>query len=169
MGQCWKWDSKVTYVMCPRAPLRLCVITGHFHVLGDCISICSSLNVIQQASLCVQTRLSVLTFTSAVRPTIFQTVQRTQRRKTATLQVRLRVLCCVRAGIVECLKEWRCMVGGVEECGGRGKVCGGRGGGVWWEGWRSVVEGVRCMVRGAVVSVGGSEVCGREWRGVGGV
>ena len=33
---------------------------------------------------------------------------------------------------------WRCMVGGVEECGGRGKVCGergggecGRGGGVW--------------------------------------
>ena len=39
---------------------------------------------------------------------------------------------------------WRCMVGGVEECGGRGKVCGergggecGRGGGVW--------EGVRCV------------------------
>ena len=33
---------------------------------------------------------------------------------------------------------WRCIVGGVEECGGRGKVCGergggecGRGGGVW--------------------------------------
>ena len=39
---------------------------------------------------------------------------------------------------------WRCMVGGVEECGGRGKMCGergggecGRGGGVW--------EGVRCV------------------------
>ena len=31
------------------------------------------------------------------------------------------------------------MVGGVEECGGRGKVCGecGRGGDVW--------EGVRCV------------------------
>ena len=30
---------------------------------------------------------------------------------------------------------WRCMVGGVDECGGRGvggvKECGGRGGGVW--------------------------------------
>ena len=49
------------------------------------------------------------------------------------------------------------------------EVCGGRGGGVWWEGCRSVVEGVRCVVRGVVVSVGGSEVCGREWRGVGGV
>ena len=45
----------------------------------------------------------------------------------------------------------------------------GRGGGVWWEGWRSVVEGVRCVVRGVVVSVGGVEVCGREggvWKGV---
>ena len=33
----------------------------------------------------------------------------------------------------------RCMVGVVEECGGRGKVCGecGRGGDVW--------EGVRCV------------------------
>ena len=97
----------------------------------------------------VQTRLSVLIFTSAVRPTIFQTVQKAQRRKTATLQVRLRVLCCVGAGIVECLKGWRCVVGGMEVCG--------RGGGVWWEGWRSVVEGVRC-----VVSVGGVEMCGRE-------
>ena len=82
----------------------------------------------------VQTRLSVLIFTSAVRPTIFQTVQRAQRRKTATLQVRLQVLWCKGTGIVECLKGggvwwegWRCMVGGVE-------VYGGRGGGVWWKG-----------------------------------
>ena len=52
-------------------------------------------------------------------------------------------------------------MGGMEVCG--------RGGGVWWEGWRNVVEGVRCVVRGVLVSVGGSEVCGREWRGVGGV
>ena len=86
----------------------------------------------------------MLTFTSAVRPTIFQTVQKAQRRKTATLQVRLRVLCSVRAGTVECLEGRRCMVGGVEVYGGRGKVCGergggecGRGGGVW--------EGVRCV------------------------
>ena len=48
---------------------------------------------------------------------------------------------------------WRCMVVGVEECGGRGKVCGergggecGRGGGVW--------EGVRCV-----------EGSGRMWEG----
>ena len=99
------------------------------------------LDVIQQASSCVQTRLSVLIFTSAVRPAIFRTVQRAQRRNTATLQVscsqrthtlqvRLRVLCCVEAGVVECLKGWRCTVGGVEECGGRGggvrgvEVCG---------------------------------------------
>ena len=60
------------------------------------------------------------------RPTIFQTVQRAQRRKTATLQVRLRVLWCVEAGIVECLKGWRCMVGGVW------KVWRYEG---WWEGW----------------------------------
>ena len=46
------------------------------------------------------------------------------------------------------------MVGGMEVCG--------RGGGVWWEGCRSVVEGVRCVVRGVVVSVGGVEMCGRE-------
>ena len=64
-----------------------------------------TLNVIQQASLCVQTRLAVLIFTSAVRPTIFQTVQRAQRRKSATLHVRLRVLWCVGAGVVECLKR----------------------------------------------------------------
>ena len=47
------------------------------------------------------------------------TVLRAQRRKTSTLQVRLQVLCCEGAGIVECLKGWRCVVGGVEECGGR--------------------------------------------------
>ena len=51
---------------------------------------------------------------------LFQTVQRAQRRQTSTLQVRLRVLWCVEAGVVECLKGWRCTVGGVEECGGRG-------------------------------------------------
>ena len=38
--------------------------------------------------------------------------------KRATLQVRLCVLCCVGAGIVECLKGWRCVVGGW-----RGVVC----------------------------------------------
>ena len=27
----------------------------------------------------------------------------------------------------------RFVVGGVEECGGRGEVCGGRGRGVWWK------------------------------------
>ena len=97
------------------------------------------LNVIQQASSCVQTRLSVLIFTSAVRPTIFQTVQRAQRRQTSTLQVRLQVLWCVEAGVVECLKGWRCTVGGAEECGGRG---GG------------VLEVWRC--------VGVVELCGRS-------
>ena len=50
------------------------------------------------------------------------------RRKTVTLQVRLRLLWCVEAGIVECLKRWRCMVGGVE-VGGRRDLCK-RGGGV---------------------------------------
>ena len=41
-------------------------------------------------------------------------------------------------------EEWRCMVGGVE-------VCGGRSGGVWWEEWRCVSgEGVweECGGRG---------------------
>ena len=28
----------------------------------------------------------------------------------------------------------RSVVGGVEDCGGRGKVCGGRGKGVHWKG-----------------------------------
>ena len=50
------------------------------------------------------------------------------------------MLCCVGAGIVECLKGYRCVVGGVEECGGRVEGCG-RAGGVW------------CVV--------GVEVCGR--------
>ena len=53
---------------------------------------------------------------------------------------------CVGAGIVECLKGWRCMVGGVE-CVGRVEVCG-KGGGVW-EGW-CVVGGVMCVVGGMV-------------------
>ena len=81
----------------------------------------------------VQTILSVLILTSAVRPTIFQTMQRAQGRNTATLQVRLRVLWCVGAGVVECLKGWRCMLGVVEEWG--------RGRRVWWEGWRVWWEG----------------------------
>ena len=127
-------SSGTTLTICHNRPLS--------HSWCLYISLQLTLNVIQQASLCVQTRLSVLIFTSAVRPTIFQTVQRAQRRKTATLQVRLQVLWCVGAGIVECLKGWRCMVGVVEVCAGRGKLCGGRGGGVWWEGWMSVVGGV---------------------------
>ena len=95
----------------------------------------------------------MLIFTSAVRPTIFQTVQRAQRRKTSTLQVRLRVLCCVGAGIVECLKGWRCVVVGWRcvvglEVYGRGVEVCGTGGGVW-EGWRNVVEGVEeCCGKG---------------------
>ena len=48
----------------------------------------------------------------------------------------------MEAGVVECLKGWRCTVGGVEECGGRGggvrgvEVCGS--GGAVWEVWRCV-------------------------------
>ena len=75
-----------------------------------------TLNMIQQASLCVQTRLSVLIFTSTVRATHCPDCAEGSEEKTATLQVRLRVLCCVEDGIVECLKGWRCMVGGVEVC-----------------------------------------------------
>ena len=88
----------------------------------------------------VQTILSVLILTSAVRPTIFQTMQRAQRRNTATLQVRLRVLWCVGAGIGECLKGWRCMVGVVEEWE-RGRRVWWEGWRVWWEGWRVWWEG----------------------------
>ena len=87
----------------------------------------------------------MLIFGSAARPTIFQTVERAQRRKSATLQVRLQVPWCLEAGIVECLKGWRCMVGGVEEYGRRGKVCGGRGVGRSEVGGRDEVGGrVRC-------------------------
>ena len=101
-------SSCTTLIVCLNRPLlRSCCLYVYLKL---------TLNVIQQASLCVQTRLGVLIFTSAVRPTIFQTVQRAQRRKTAALQVRLRVLCYVGAGIVGCLKGWRCMVGGVEGC-----------------------------------------------------
>ena len=67
--------------------------------------------------------------------------------KTATLQVRLRVLWCVRAGIVECLKGWRFMVGGVW------KVwrCVG-----WWEEW--------CVGRSEVCGWGGVDVSGGRVR-----
>ena len=88
--------SGTTLTVCHNRPLS--------HSWFLYISLQLTLNVIQQASLCVQTRLSVLIFTSAVGPTIFQTVQRAQRRKTATLQVRLQVLWRVGAGIVECSK-----------------------------------------------------------------
>ena len=47
------------------------------------------LRVMAQRTVCTSIRLSVLIFASAVRLTIFRTVQRVQRRKTATLQVRL--------------------------------------------------------------------------------
>ena len=43
------------------------------------------------------------------------------------------------AGIVECLKEWRHMVVGLEVCW--------RGGGVW-ERWRCVREVEKCVGRG---------------------
>ena len=55
------------------------------------------LNVIQQVSLCVQTRLSVLMFASAVRVTI---CAEGSEEKTATLQVRLQVLCCVKLALL---------------------------------------------------------------------
>ena len=91
-------------------------------------------------------------------------------KKTATLQVRLRVLWCV-GGVKVCGRDggvwegWRC-VGGVEMCG--------RDGGVW-KGWsvvrgvRCVVGGVRCVVGGVSCVVGGVKVCGRDvgvWEGV---
>ena len=83
---------------------------------------------------------------------------------TATLQVRLCVLCCVGAGIVECLKGWRCVVRRVEGCGGRMEGCGervevcGRCGGMWRKGWRGGVRGWKC--------VGGVEGCGGRGGGV---
>ena len=49
----------------------------------------------------------------------------------------------------------------VEVYGGGVEECGGKGGGVWWEGWMSVV--------GLEVLVGGAEECGRAggmwWEG----
>ena len=87
--------------------------------------------------------------------------------KTATLQVRLRVLWCVEAGIVERLQGWRGMVGGAEVCG--------RGGGVWWEGcryeggvwsegWRSVVGGVEGCGRTVTSYSGPTRVPVRDLR-----
>ena len=108
-----------------------------------CVHIYLQSNVIQQVSLCAdQAKCVDIHF----RRETNQTVRRAQRRKSATLQVRLQVLWCVGAGIVECLKGWRCVVGGVEVCG--------RGGGVW-EGLRCVVGGVRCVVGGVMCMVGG--------------
>ena len=52
-------------------------------------------------------------------------------------------------------------MGGVEECG--------RAGGVWWEGWRSVVGGVEVCGRGKVCGERGGGECGRGggvWEGV---
>ena len=49
---------------------------------------------------------------------------------------------------------WMSVVGGVKECGGRG-------GGVW-EGLRNVVRGVRCVVERVRCVVRGVEVCGKE-------
>ena len=65
-------------------------------------------------------------------------------------------------------------MGGVEECGGRGKVCGERGGGECgtcggvWEGGRFVGEMEECDGRGKVCCGRGGGVWER-WRGVGGV
>ena len=47
------------------------------------------LRFMAQRTVYASIRLSVLIFASAVRPIVFQTVQRAQRRKTAALQVRL--------------------------------------------------------------------------------
>ena len=129
--------SCITLTVCHNRPL-LC--SGCLYIYLQL-----TLNVIQQASLCVQTKLSVSIFTSAVRTFNFPDRAEGSKEKTSTLQVRLRVLCCVEAGIVEYLKGWRSVVRGVwwegwrcvegvEQCRGRGEACGGRSGGVWWEG-----------------------------------
>ena len=47
------------------------------------------LRFMAQRTVYATIRLSVLIFASAVRPIVFQTVQKAQRRKTAALQVRL--------------------------------------------------------------------------------
>ena len=65
-------SSRTTLTVCHNRPL--------LHSWCLYVYLQLTLNVIQQTSSCVQTRLSVLIFTSAVRPTIFQTVQRAQRR-----------------------------------------------------------------------------------------
>ena len=90
------------------------------------------------------------------------------------------------------LKRLKCTVGGVEECGGRGRgvwwggggwksvmggwrsvvgleVCGGRGGGVWegrgvWEGWRSVVGEWRNVVGGVGECGGKGKLCARAFK-----
>ena len=108
------WESAGNGGMCDVSSCTTLIVCHNSPLLRSrCLYIYLqlTLNMIQQATLCVHTRISVLIFTSAAMSTIFQSVQRAQRRKTATLQVRLRVLWCVEAGIVECLKEWRCMVG----------------------------------------------------------
>ena len=108
------WESAGNGGMCDVSSCTTLIVCHNSPLLRSwCLYIYLqlTLNMIQRATLCVHTRISVLIFTSAAMSTIFQSVQRAQRRKTATLQVRLRVLWCVEAGIVECLKEWRCMVG----------------------------------------------------------
>ena len=62
---------------------------------------------------------------------------------------------CERDGGV--WEGWRCVVGGVKECGGRGKVCGERGGGRCGMGG-GVWEGVECGGRG--------KMCGGKGGGV---
>ena len=53
------------------------------------------------------------------------------------------------------------VAGGVEGVGGV-EMCGGRGGGVWWEGWRSVVGGIEeCGGRGKVYEGRGGGEFGR--------
>ena len=90
------WESAGNGGMCDVSSCTTLTVCHNSPLLRSwCLYIYLQLNVIQQATLCVQTRISVWIFTSAVRPTIFQSVQRAQRRKTATLQVRLRVLWCV--------------------------------------------------------------------------
>ena len=71
-------SSCTTLTVCHRPLLR-----------SWCVYIYLQLNVIQQVSLCVQTRLSVLMFASAVRVTI---CAKGSEEKTATLQVRLQVV-----------------------------------------------------------------------------
>ena len=90
------WESAGNGGMCDVSSCTTLIVCHNSPLLRSwCLYIYLQLNVIQHATLCVHTRISVLIFTSAVRPTIFQSVQRAQRRKTATLQVRLRVLWCV--------------------------------------------------------------------------